>query len=254
MLEPLSKKKRFSYLAICAVLFVVMTPILIFYAAGYRLTDALKLTHTGGLYITTGQSATRVYINGTLDKETKLFQKNVLIQNLKPGTYKVVTSKDGLISWKKDLIVYPETVTEAHTFMLPTNPKLEKAPKSIASLFATTSDSKVIGKLLLKKVGGKLHAIWQGESEEQPSYFCQDIICVKEIIIRSPSEIKSFDFYPGRSDLVVISATSGIYVVEVDNRSNQNLQPILEEVGLDMRVDSSTIYIKKEGILYSVVL
>src|SRR3989338_4169806 len=124
MVHPLSRNTRRYYLIFLTLVFVILTPVLIFYAIGYRLTDSFIISRTGGLYIATNQSGTKVYVNDELVKETSIFQKNVLVQNLKPGTFTIRTEKDSLTSWVKELQVYPETITEAHSFMIPGEPLL----------------------------------------------------------------------------------------------------------------------------------
>lgn len=286
-MQPLSRKKRRGYILFFSVLFIIITPILILYATGYRLTDTFSLGQTGGLYITTDQSGVQIYVNSKLIKETGIFQKNIFVQNLKPGTFVIETRKEGLTSWKKELKVYPETVAEAHTFMLPndivlneilpfvdkygtptTSPTIlkNKNPEFVdtASIFlpqkitkktsTTTLDTKILGKLYLKKIDGKLHASWKGNQDERPLYFCLNNICRNEIVIQTSSSVKSFDFFPGRSDLVIVVLDSGIYVTEIDDSPGQNTQPILKDANLDMRVKDNVIYIKRGDAFYSVSL
>ncbi|MHB0977914.1 MAG: hypothetical protein ACYC1K_00695 [Minisyncoccota bacterium] len=284
MIQPLSRKKRRGYILFFSFLFIVITPILILYATGYRLTDTFSLGRTGGLYITAEQSGIQIYVNNKLIKETGIFQKNIFVQNLAPGTFVIETHKDGLISWKKELAVYPETVTEAHTFMLPKDVTLNEIlpfidtdgtpttsvkflknknpefveinslflpPKIIKTAATTTPDTKVLGKLYLKKILGRIHAQWMGNPDEKPLYFCQDNVCKKEIVIQTPSPVGAFDFFPGRSDLVIVVLDSGIYVSEIDDRSGQNIQPMLNGENLDMRVKDNIIYVKKENAFFS---
>jgi len=118
MMQPLSRNKRRYYLIGLSILFFVITPALIFYANGYRFTDSFTLNRTGGLYIMTGESGVKIFVNGELYKESNTFQKNILVQDLKPGKFSVTTEKDGRHAWKKNLDVYPEMVTEARVLML----------------------------------------------------------------------------------------------------------------------------------------
>ncbi len=286
-MQPLSRNKRRGYIFFFSLLFIIITPILILYATGYRFTDTFSLGRTGGLYISTNQSGVQIYVNNKLIRETGIFQKNIFVQNLKPGTFAIETRKDGFISWKKELMIYPETVAEARTFMLPNDVILNeilpfvdtdgtpttsltilktKNPEftDITSIFlppkitkksaTTTLDTKILGKLYLKKISGKLHASWMGNQDERPLYFCINNICRNEIIIQTSSSVRSFDFFPGRSDLVIVVLDSGIYVTEIDDSPGQNTQPILNGTNLDMRVKDNIVYIKKEVTLYSVSL
>lgn len=290
-MQPLSRKKRRGYILFFSFLFIIITPLLILYATGYRITDKFTLGRTGGLYIATDQSGVQIYVNKKFIRETGIFQKNILVQNLKPGIFTVETTKNGLISWKKELTVHPETVTEANVFMLPKdivlneilpfvgsngtptttptdvfknknlkNPEIEEInaiflPPKITKINATTTlDTKVLGKLSFKKILGRIHAQWMGNQDERPLYFCINNICRNEIIIQTSSSVRSFDFFPGRSDLVIVVLDSGIYVTEIDDSPGQNTQPILKGTDLDMRVKDNIVYIKKDSALYSVPL
>lgn len=102
-----------------SIAFFLMTPFLIYYATGYRLTDSFNWNPTGGLYILTSQSGVKVYVNEEEVKESNLFQRNIFVQHLKPGTFRIRTSKEGYTPWEKELSVYPERVTETYPFMLP---------------------------------------------------------------------------------------------------------------------------------------
>jgi hypothetical protein len=289
MMQPLSRSKRRYYLIGMTLLFIVLTPILIFYATGYRLGDSLTLSRTGGLYVLTAQSGVQVYINDEFNKESSLFQKNILIQNLKPGTYKIRAEKVGEIAWEKELQVYPERVTEAYVFMLPQileveevlpyvdaqgvatsssslgqvrhlvnpdiaeikqlflPPKIATTTKAVAT---STLETKVLNKLALKRVGQEVVAEWQGSHDEQPSYFCNETSCEKSITLETPSYIRSFNFFPGRGDVVVVGLTDGIYAMETDNRSPQNLLPLFPGENLDLRVNGDRVYVKEGQKFY----
>ncbi len=290
MMQPLSRNKRRYYLIGMTLLFITLTPILIFYATGYRLGDSLTLSRTGGLYVLTGQSGVQVYINDEFNKESSLFQKNILIQNLKPGTYKIRVEKVGEITWNKELQVYPERVTEAYVFILPeilemeevlpyidsqgvatstpvslgqvkhlANPEMAdvkqlflppKVATSTKTVVTSSPETKVLNKLALKRVGQEVVAEWQGSHDEQPSYFCNETSCEKSIVLETPSYIRSFDFFPGRGDVVVVGLTDGIYAMEVDNRSPQNLLPLFPGGNLDLRVNGDRVYVKEGQKFY----
>ena len=261
MMQPLSRKKRLGYLALCFVLFLIIAPVAILYAKGYRLTEAFQITRTGGLYISVGYSGAQIYINGSLSKETGVFQKGALIQNLKPGSYKIRVEKNDLNPWEKELPVFKETVTEARVLMLPLESEMVEILDSsdVAGLFgnktyASSTGPKIINKLMAQKENGEVTVRWQGESDSQPSYFCQEEKCQDEISIKTSENINTFFFLPGRDDLIIFQSNNGIYVAEIDNRSQQNIQPVLEHPDLALRVSDNTILIKEKGKFYSVAL
>lgn len=85
-------------------------------------------------------------------------------------------------------------------------------------------------------------------------YIPEDVVCDPVIMIdRKGEEVRSFDFYPGSIDLVVLARESGVYVTEVDNRAWQNVQPLLEGENLDVRTQNANIYVYDGELIYEVL-
>lgn len=119
-MKPLASHTRFRTLVILAIVFVVGTPMLIGYSQGYRLDDAMSVIYTGGIYLQTDLSRTRVYIDGELVQSRGYFLRNTYLQNLRSNRmYEVWVERDGYQSWVKKLFVQQKLVTEAHPMMLP---------------------------------------------------------------------------------------------------------------------------------------
>ncbi|OHA89178.1 MAG: hypothetical protein A2741_02480 [Candidatus Zambryskibacteria bacterium RIFCSPHIGHO2_01_FULL_43_27] len=281
----LSSKKRLWYRISLAVIFVIAAPLLILYASGYRLDDAFRLASTGGIYISAPQSGVEIYVDNELIRKTSAFQKNAFVQNLKPADYEIRVTKEDYQEWSKILSVFPETVTEAHSFLLRKEPVLVEVRSLVSAetdgdratstattsikqiknpeydiaikLFepiktstlkkATSTDiEKVSRKLSVLRDGDILRVTWLGNMDDIPGYFCRNEICKEEIIINPNSKIRHFDFFPGREDLIIMSLENGIYVSEIDDRSKQNVQKIVEGGGYDFRIlEGDQIYIKK---------
>lgn len=294
-MNPLSRNKRRAYLLFFSIVFIICVPLFILYAKGYRFdfSKAFQISETGGLYINADQSGISIYVNGEVVRKTSIVQKGIFVQSLKPGEYKISTSKDGFQAWSKTLKVFPEIVTEARSFSLKNEPILTEIPRNLVSngsatsslatstvikknpeydlintLFATTTqksiktsiattsvDTKTVRNILVKNEVGRLHIFWTGENDSIPNYFCESDVCKSEIIINNDSKVRSFDFFPGRDDLIIIRLENGIYVSEIDDRSPQNIQKIVLGPGYDFRVkDGSEIYLKKDTKIYSVSL
>lgn len=75
---------------------------------------------------------------------------------------------------------------------------------------------------------------WIGTETTTPYYYClTKDECRTKITLDWEDEILGFDFFPGRNDILIVSVDSGIYAVEVDDRSERNIQPIY--LGEDLR-------------------
>lgn len=110
----------------------------------------------------------------------------------------------------------------------------------------TASSSSFIGKEMIRERegvvgwldGGNLVVQWVRERDAPPYYFCMKT-CRDTISINWQEPIQRYEFYPNRSDVVVIGTERGIFAIELDNRSQPNIQPILVGPGLDFRIENS---------------
>lgn len=137
-------------------------------------------------------------------------------------------------------------------------------------------------------------ALWNGSRENMPYYYCadsfdlleekigkteesgpilvkrvdtdalvnppvqkipDDVECVPEIRMdRKGQKVHYFDFFPGSTDWVILVLDDGVYAAEIDNRSWQNVQPIMKGAGLSARVDGGRIVIYDGISFYEMLL
>ncbi|MCF7816149.1 MAG: hypothetical protein K9M10_00750 [Candidatus Pacebacteria bacterium] len=67
-------------------------------------------------------------------------------------------------------------------------------------------------------------------------------------------DIREFNFFPGSTDLVVVALANGIYVVEIDDRSWQNAQPLILGDNLRMYIENGNIYVYDGELIYQVFM
>lgn len=83
----------------------------------------------------------------------------------------------------------------------------------------------------------------------------KDSACDPSIRIdRKWQNVQDFDFFPGSTDLVVVALQDGIYVVEIDDRSWQNVQPLMLGSNLRFYIESSNIYVYDGNLIYQILL
>ncbi len=257
-MQPLSNKKRYTYLITLSTLCIVLIPFLVLYARGYRLNDAWSVIQTGGIYVNPQVSGAAIYIDDKSIEQTGLFQRSVLKQNLKKGNHKVAILKDNYRYWEKTVSVGDQLVTELHPFLLPTTIKeREILPFSDVSGQATSTRTKIKNteyedvlayfnatttvkaknvsvsatttidqrknliqrnKLELWIDAGNVSVMWKGDPEGVPYYFCIAQQCTSEGLVDLEKDIKDFDFLPGRDDVIIVSTETALYTVELDGR------------------------------------
>lgn len=139
-MAPLSRTRRSLLFFSLVAVFLVLAPILVGYAQGYRLSDlgdALKLIRTGGIYVAAGESGVTVSVDGEPRETTSFISRNALVQNLFAGSYRVAVAKEGYLTWEKELQVYPELVTEWRPALVPDPVPLVEVAKTLS--LATSS-------------------------------------------------------------------------------------------------------------------
>jgi hypothetical protein len=78
--------------------------------------------------------------------------------------------------------------------------------------------------------------------------------CREEIQIdRQGQEVLSFDFFPSNANLVLLHLTNGVYVVEIDDRSWQNAQPLYQGEDIELLLYRGSIFIKEGDLIFEIL-
>jgi len=132
----LKYRRKLFFLSVAG--FLIITPPVLLYTAGYRLTDDWSLAKTGGIYIFSPLSGSEIFINNDLKKQTNLLQNGIFIQNLKPNIYSALVAKENFWPWQKNLKINPQLVTEARAFLIPRSPEGKTLARGLfISVFAS---------------------------------------------------------------------------------------------------------------------
>jgi hypothetical protein len=126
-LPPLSRSNRRFVFISMLVSFTVLVPVLVFYAIGYRYdfeTVGANFKVVGGLYISTEEDDTDIFLDEEPVEDMRIFQRAAYIQNVPDGIHRVHVEGEGLVTWVKELPVFSHLVTEARSFNLPAVPQV----------------------------------------------------------------------------------------------------------------------------------
>lgn len=109
------KMKRRVAFYFSVALFCVLMPIILSYALGYQIDYRhFKIYKTGIIYISSHPAGATIFIDGKkLDDLTP-----AQVEELKPGSYRIVVSREGFYPWEKELTVRPNMVTKADRIVL----------------------------------------------------------------------------------------------------------------------------------------
>lgn len=83
----------------------------------------------------------------------------------------------------------------------------------------------------------------------------KDTVCDPTIRIdRKWQHVSGFSFFPGSTDFVILTLEDGVYVVEVDDRSWQNVQPLILGKNLRLHIENGTVYVFDGSYIYQVII
>jgi len=154
----------------------------------------------------------------------------------------------------------------------------------------TASSTRVVGDVALAKEGADLFVYWRGDKSDIPFYFCvfsssyetiasdygshvvesifstststlatttfakNNQLCRTQISIdRKWQSVIWFEFMPGEPSLVLLQLQAGIYVVEIDDRSWQNVQQLYAGDNLTMLINGQQIFVRDGDIYFELL-
>src|SRR5258708_7086424 len=112
-MKPLSPLRRRIYLIVLALLFCIVVPCALLFAAGWRYKSGFGLVQTGGIFINVPSSDATISLNGEPVGTSSFLNHNFYISDLASSAYLVRVEKPGYRPWDKVLVVEPELVTDA---------------------------------------------------------------------------------------------------------------------------------------------
>jgi len=118
-MEILPLKIRQRYFIGLVITFILVVPLLVLYASGYRISSDLHIIKTGGINVEVSLSGASFYLDDEFEGTGSLFQKSFFIQNLLPDIYTVRIDREGFHDWRKEVQVYPQLITSGKALLLP---------------------------------------------------------------------------------------------------------------------------------------
>ncbi len=116
----MSNTKRKILFFIFLAIFIIATPLILLYSAGFQISDGFKIQKTGMLVIETKPNGANIFLNkkqykgffnGILNKKDTQIKTPSKIKNLKPGEYTVRLELNNYWSWEKRLTIRPGQTT-----------------------------------------------------------------------------------------------------------------------------------------------
>ncbi|MDP2930491.1 MAG: hypothetical protein Q8N56_02715 [bacterium] len=131
----------------CLAIFIIIAPLVVFYAQGYRIDfENRRITKTGAFYFRISPKNSDIFLDGKLVKKNQSFFLNsILIENLLPGNYTVEIKKQDYSLWKKTLEIKAMEATEVKNILLfPQNSHSELIAKNVNDFFPAPDGKKIV--------------------------------------------------------------------------------------------------------------
>src|SRR3989344_1914082 len=109
----MTKQTRSIILAVCAVLFFIITPYILLYSLGYRIdVKNFTIVGTGGIYVKALPQGADIAIDSKLHTTTGFLTPSAFEQNLLPGPHTIFITKNGYYDYQKTLDIKENQVTK----------------------------------------------------------------------------------------------------------------------------------------------
>lgn len=279
-MQPLSKLKRRLYLYGLMLVFVLCLPIVMFYANGYRFQSGIGFVRTGSIIISVSESNAAFSLDGVEIGASGFLRHNFYVDNLAPGTYQILVTREGDHPWHRTLIVEPELVTDAQAFLVPveiTSIRLVDSVKVASSTIAATTMAtphatyesyrkaflpstatstpvtpvRTSNEIVLVEKGNVM-VRWTDAGVLPPSHFClEPSLCGTEIPIENGKQnATNAEFFGG--GVVYTTAEGGVFLQEIDIRPEPLSVQLYPVRGAEFRVVNGRLIVKDGTALYEI--
>ena len=275
-MQPLSRRRRRLYLYGLMAVFLLSLPVVMFYANGYRFKSGLGFVRTGSIIISVEGGNALITLNGEEVGTSGFLRHNFYVDNLLPGTYQILVTREGDHPWHRSVVVEQEVVTDVQAFLIPVDiTSIHLVDSAKAPLSTTTtphvtyesyrtaflpSSATSTSILALHQPTGEILALENGDvfvrwidvGALPPSRFClAPSLCGREISIESgkPYAI-SAEFFGG--GVVYGTKEGGVFLGEIDLRPEPLTVPLYPVRGAEFRIVGGHLIIKDGTALYEI--
>jgi len=139
---PTFQKIRSFLFYVSALIFFIGLPFILFFALGYKFnTHNFKFVKTGIIFVKTQPPGADIYLNGRLFPE----KSPASMQELLPGSYKVVLELDRYYPWKAEVEVEAGKVSRVDKIILfPQRPNLQQLNQEKFTSFRVDAEKRLI--------------------------------------------------------------------------------------------------------------
>lgn len=195
-------KVRRAIFITLTILFFLIGAGLIFYSRGARFDfKNWEIVQTGGIYLKSEPADALISMDRKpVENKSGLLQSGTLINNLRPGLYRVVMAKENYFSWEKEIRVESSTVAVFDGIIL--------FPRQKPELVASPSDK------FFSELNG---VITQGELTQLSSLFNQ--LKERQLGLPGPVSVNKVLAYPYNDQKFIVMTDRALYSLDTEKRA-----------------------------------
>lgn len=235
------KKRRFLFYFL-VIVFAAAGATIIFYSQGWRLTvknGEWKIQKTGAIYIETKPAGVVIKIDKKIHKDKSgVIQGGTLIRDLLPKKYELEISKNGYLSWQKNIEVKPEFVAEAiGLILIPNEIKSEAVPIRLrGEEFAGWSGN---GKFIIKNTEAGIYYLYD---LNDPATVFNATLNFKNL--KNNGVIENLAFHPFDSNKLIVETKKGLAILDILRLKTENIS---SSKPIAWTVQNPNVYYVKEN-------
>ena len=245
-----TKNRKFLLTGSAVILIIFL--VWLGYYKGYRFENNFMIGKVGTVSMEIPFPQTNIFIDES-EKIITSKENQTVIFSLSPRDHSVIVSRDGYFPWKKDfsmpsagsITLSPIFISQNTSGVIITkiDPEYWKIRNQITSDKLPTKSKTRLGSDNLTEIWIDNNAI---------------IAKVREkiyTVIQPETAVKNLDFFKDRTDSVVFSTGTGIYMIEISKLGTQNFIPIYKgQNPYFIRGESNYIYVLDGETLMQVVI
>lgn len=225
-----SMKKYWLQTIATSSFLIIVTTVIFLYTSGYRLLKEenvnVDFRRTGMISAKSLPEGANVYLNGVLKTAS-----NDTIQALDPGIYQLRISRNGFVTWEKDVEVFAELVTDITAVLISQSPRLEPLTNTGARMPVI---SPTLSKLAYFSKDGSESGVWiiPLTNTGLSLFRAEPYVAIEDTFNTMFSSGKSIEWSPDEKELLVQGPNDIYYVIDLNTKaveSTVSADPIREE-------------------------
>jgi len=143
----MTKTSRTILFYILCAIFMILTPIVLFYSQGYRFDfENQKIVETGAILIRPYPKDVKASVDNQDEKKVSAFSKTIFFPNITPTEHIVTIKKKGYFTYEKIVEIEEKLITEINAILFPINIEKQISLENVSEIYPISNYEFIIKK------------------------------------------------------------------------------------------------------------